>query len=188
MNRRFAKFLIFVLCGALMLIAGCTTTAPSGGAAPTPAAGTPQAATTTPDLGTIVSLLRTINEQVSLVARNTQPGTEGTMTGNIILFDASENPSSSITYGSSVVALPGGSCDVVVFADEVSMFTTVEEMKGYTSRGINSRNKQTCLDVYACRSTVTLDSDFSYLFVTYKPYQSSNSLTRVTLSYRCKST
>jgi hypothetical protein len=184
MNGRFAKFLIFILCGALILIAGCTTTAPSGGAAPTPAA-TTQVATTSPDLGTIVSLLRTISDKVSLVAENTQPITVSTMTGNIVLFDTSDSPSNSITYGSSVVALPGGTCDVVVFTDEVSMFATLEEMKGYTSRGINSRNKQTCLDVYACRSTVTLDSDFSYLFVTYKPYQSSNRLDRVTLSYRC---
>jgi hypothetical protein len=184
MDARFGKILLSILCGALLLIAGCTTTAPSGGAAPTPVT-TTQVQASNPDLGRIISLLQTTNDELSVISDNTRPEAGGSVTGNLVLFDVSDNPANSITFGSSVIALPPGKCDVLVYTGGVRMFTTVEEMKEYASRGLNSRNKQNCLDVYACRVTVTLDNDFSYLYLTYKPYQSSDRFTRVTLGYRC---
>jgi hypothetical protein len=187
MNGRFAKFLIFILCGALLLIAGCTTTAPSGGGVQTPAGGTTttQVAAASPDLGTIITLLRTISDQVSLVAENTRPPGKGIVTGNIALFDNGGDTANTITDGTSVIALPQGSCDIAVFGDSLQTFITIEEMKDYGSTKY-SRNYQACAGVYLCRRTVTLDDDFSYLYLTYKPYDSTKRLTGVTLSYRCK--
>ena len=186
MNARFPKILILILCGALLLIAGCTTTAPSGGAVPTPAGGTTtQVSTSTPDLGTITALLRTISDQVSLVAENTRPPGKGIVTGNMALFDNGGDTANTITDGTSVIALPQGSCDIAVYGDSMRMFITVEEMKDYTSVKY-SRTYQACADVYICRKTVTLDNDYSYLFLTYKPYDSTKRLTGVTLSYRCQ--
>jgi len=185
MNARFEKIVILVLCGALLLIAGCATPAPSGGAVQTPAGGTTtQVSTSTPDLGTITALLRTINDQVSLVAENTRPPGKGIVTGNIILFDATGNTANPITDGTSIIALPQGSCDIAVYGYATRMFITVEEMKDYTSIKY-SRNYQACADVYLCRKTIALDDDFSYLYLTYKPYDSTKRLTQVTLSYRC---
>jgi len=186
MNARFEKVLILFLCGALLLIAGCATPAPSGGAVPTAAGGTTtQVSTSTPDLGTITALLRTISDQVSLVAENTRPPGKGIVTGNMALFDNGGDTANTITDGTSVIALPQGSCDIAVYGDSLRMFITVEEMKDYTSR-IYSRNYQACADIYICRKTVTLDDDYSYLYLTYKPYDSTKRLTGVTLSYRCK--
>jgi hypothetical protein len=186
MNGRIAQILIFILCGAFLLIAGCTAPAPSGGAAPTPAGGTTgQAPASTTDLGTITSLLRGISDQVALVAENTRPEGRGTVTGNIILFDTAGNTANTITDGSSVLALPLGSCDIAVYGYGARIFTTVEEMKDYTSTKY-SRNSQACSDSYLCRKTITLDNDYSYLYITYKPYDSTKRLTQVTLSYRCK--
>lgn len=185
MNARFPKILILVLCGALLLIAGCTTTAPPGGAVPTPAGGAiTQVSTSTPDLGTITALLRTINDQVSLVAENTRPPGKGIVTGNIALFDNGGDTANTITDGTSIIALPQGSCDIAVYGDSLQTFITVEEMKDYGSTKY-SRNYQACAGVYLCRKTVALDDDFSYLFLTYKPYDSTKRLTGVTLSYRC---
>ena len=67
------------------------------------------------------------------------------------------------------------------------MYITVEELKDYEST-LYTRNYQTCSDVYLCRKTVALDSDFSYLYVTAKPYDYTKSLPRLTLSYRCNPT
>jgi hypothetical protein len=185
MNGRIAQILIFILCGAFLLIAGCTAPAPPGGAAPTPAGGTTgQAPASTTDLGTITSLLRSISEQVALVAENTRPEGTGLLTGNLILFDTSGNTANTITNSTSLIALPRGSCDVAVHGSQVRMFTTIEEMKDYGTTKY-SRNSQACADVYVCRKTVTLDDEFSYLFVTYKPYDDRYRLTQVTLSYRC---
>ncbi|MDD1670008.1 MAG: hypothetical protein LUQ67_01625 [Methanomicrobiales archaeon] len=183
MDARFGKILLSILCGALLLIAGCTT-APSPGVTPTPVP-TTQVQVSNPDLGYIISLLQTTNEELSVIADNTRPAAGGSVTGNLVLFDVSDSPANAITTGTSVVALPPGKCDVLVYTGGVRMFTTVEEMKDYASREINSRNKQTCLDVNVCRVTVTLDNDFSYLYITYKPYQDSDRLTRVTIGYRC---
>jgi hypothetical protein len=185
MNARFTKIVILILCGALLFIAGCTTTAPSE-TAPTPTAGggTPQAAAS-PDLGTIVALLRTINDQTSLIAENTRPPGKGIVTGNMVLFDNQGDPANSITDGTSVVALPQGSCDIAVYGASMRTFITVEEMKDYTSVKY-SRDYQACADVYICRKTVNLDDDYSYLFLTYKPYDSTKRLTQITLSYRCQ--
>ncbi|MDD1662165.1 MAG: hypothetical protein LUQ60_00230 [Methanomicrobiales archaeon] len=185
MNGRFAKILILVLCGALLLIAGCTTTAPSGGAAPTPAGGTTtQVSTSNADLGTITALLRTINDQVSLVAENTRPQGKGILTGTIVLFDNQGDPTHNIGEGTSVIALPQGSCDIAVYASSISTYTIIEEMKDYVSEKY-TRNKQVCLDTVLCRKTVTLDGDFSYLYIDYKPYSAAKTLSKVTLSYRC---
>jgi hypothetical protein len=185
MNARFRNVLILFLCGALLLIAGCATTAPSGGEGPTPTAGGPTSqVAANPDLGTIIALLRTINDQVSLVAENTRPPGKGIVTGNIVLFDTAGNPANTITDGTSVVALPQGSCDIAVYGYGLKMFITVEEIKDYTSTKY-SRDYQACADVYLCRKTIALDDDFSYLYLTYKPYDSTKPLTQVTLSYRC---
>ena len=186
MDARFQKILILFLCGAFLFIAGCASTAPSGGAAPSPTAGqTSQVAAANPDLGTIVALLRTINDQVSLVAENTRPAGKGILTGNIELFDNGGDIANTITDGTSVVALPQGSCDIAVYGDGMRTFITVEEMKDYTSVKY-SRDYQACADVYICRKTVNLDDDYSYLFLTYKPYDSTKRLTQITLSYRCQ--
>ena len=144
-----------------------------------------QVAAASPDLGTIITLLRTINDQVSLVAENTRPPGKGIVTGNIALFDNGGDTANTITDGTSVIALPQGSCDIAVYGDSLQTFITVEEMKDYTSTKY-SRNYQACAGVYLCRKTVALDDDFSYLYLTYKPYDSTKRLTGVTLSYRCK--
>lgn len=189
MNAGFEKIVILVLCGVLLLIAGCTTPAPSGGAAPTPAGGTTtQVSTSNADLGTITALLRTINDQVSLVAENTRPPGKGIVTGNIVLFDTMGNTANAIKSGTSIVALPQGSCDIAIYAQSVRLFTTVEEEKDLSVSTDNRyyRNRQTCFDDPMCRETVSLDDDFSFLYIEYKSYNPSDSLNKVTLSYRCK--
>jgi hypothetical protein len=189
MNARFTKILIFILCGAFLFIAGCATTAPSGGAAPTPTAGgsAPQVAAANPDLGTIIALLRTINDQTSLIAENSRPQATKRLTGNIVLFDTLGNTANAIKTGTSIVALPPGSCDIAIYARSVPLYITVEEEKDLSLQ-VNERyyrNQQTCIDVPLCRRTVSLDNDFSFLYIEYKPYRSGDSLNQVTLSYRC---
>jgi hypothetical protein len=188
MNVRFGKILIFVLCGALLLIAGCATTAPSGGAAPTPAAGgpTPQAGASAADLGTVISLLRTIDERVSLVAENTRPESKDLTAGNIVLFDSAGSTADGTTSGSAVVTLPRGRCVIGVYSG-MTMTTTVEELSEI-SREREYRNRQPCVDDSFCRKTVTLDDSYPFLYVEFRPSQSSGPLTRVTLSYRCQAT
>ncbi len=188
MNGRFPIILICVLCGAFLLSAGCTTPAPSGGAAPTPTAGGTgsQVAAANPDLGTVITLLRSISDQVSLVAENTRPQSNAAMTGNIVLFDSAGDTTHTLSNGAYVVALPQGTCDIAVFGDSQSMFITLEELKDYSSK-INSRNYQACAGYYVCRRTVSLDSDYPYLMITAKPYDSTKRMTRVTLAYRCGS-
>ena len=185
MNGRFPIIPLLFLCGAFLFIAGCSAPAPSAGVTPTPtvAGPTPPAAANA-DLGTIESLLGTINEQVSLIATNTKASGAGLVTGNIVLFDSLGNMADTIPYGTSVVALPQGTCDIAVYGDSVQTFITVEELNSYTSK-IYSRNYQACAGVYVCRQKVTLDNSYSYLYLTYKPYDSTKRLTRVTLSYRC---
>jgi hypothetical protein len=189
MNGRFAKILILVFCGALLLIAGCTTTAPSGGTAPTPTVGgsTSQVAAANPDLGTIISLLRTINDRVNLIAENTHPQATEKLTGNIVLFDTRGNTANAIKSGTSIVALPPGSCDIAIFAQSVPLYVTVEEEKDLTAQLANRyyRNRQSCFDDPMCRETVSLDDDYSFLYIEYKPYNPGDSLNQVTLSYRC---
>ena len=190
MTGRFAKILLSILCGALILIAGCTSPAPStGGAAPTPAAGgasTGQAGAAATDLTAFSSQLQAMNDKLGLIAENTAPQGRALETGNIILFDNSGNLANSISLGTSLITLPQGTCDIAIYADGTPIFTTVEELKSYLT-SIYSRNKQSCIDVVVCRNTVTLDSDFSYLYITYKPYNENQRLSLVTLAYRCKS-
>ena len=108
MNVRFQIILIFMLCGALLFSAGCTTT-PSGGVTPAPTvASTPQVAAASPDLGTIVSLLQGISSQVELIGENTRPLAKNVEIGNIVLFDPAEDLSNIVTSGTYVVSLPGG--------------------------------------------------------------------------------
>ena len=66
MNGRLAKILLSILCGAMLLIAGCTTPAPTGGAVPTPTERTPQVSTSATDLGGVTSLLQSMNDRSSL--------------------------------------------------------------------------------------------------------------------------
>ena len=186
MNGRFAQILICVLCGALLLIAGCTTPAPSGEAATTPTVRATQAPVAGADLGTVAGLLQTISDQLTVIGENTQPTLKGIVTGNIILFDTSGNTASTITNGSAVIALPRGTCDIAVYGNQQRMYITLEEMKDYGSVKY-SRDYQACADVYICRKTVTLDDDFAFLFVTYKPYDDKYRLSLVTLGYRCRS-
>jgi len=194
MNGRFAKILILVLCGTLLLVPPASagffdflfgTPAPTPAPVVSPGGGTTtQVAAATPDLANIESLLQTINNQLTLIAENThQPG-KPPVTGNLVLFDTSGNLASTITNGTSVVALPQGACDIAVYGNSISMYITVEELKDYESTKI-TRNLQSCVDDYLCRRTVTLDSDFSYLYLTYKPYNPTDRLDRITLSYWC---
>jgi len=194
MKPRFAKIVILVLCGAFLLVLPASagfldfifgTPAPTQ--APVSTGGgttTGQVAAANPDLGTIIALLRTLSDQVSLVAENTRPPGRGIVTGNIVLFDNGGDTANTIAAGTSVIALPQGSCDVAVYGASMRMFITLEEMKDYTSK-IYSRNYQACADIYICRKTVALDDDYSYLYLTYKAYDSTKRLTQVTLSYRC---
>ena len=196
MNARFGKILLIFLCGVLLFIAGCTSQTPSGGAAPAPtqitsgaSAGAPSAVTST-DLETINSYLRSINDELSVIASNTRAGAGGYVTGNIVLFDDQGNTANAVTTGTSLVALPMGSCDIAVFSRTmVSLYVTLEEEKNMDNGGGPDqryyRNRQTCLNVPMCRRTVQLDRDFSYLYIEYKPYSSVNTLDKVTLSYRC---
>jgi hypothetical protein len=185
MDARITKILIFILCGLILLIAGCTTTAPSGGAAPTPTGGvgTTQAGTSAADLGTVISLLQTMNERVSLVAENTRPVAMGLAAGNIVLFDSAGNTASGTTSGSAVVTLPRGKCVIGVYSGK-TMTTTVEELNDI-GREREYRNRQPCVDDMFCKKTVTLDDSYPFLYVEFRPSQSSDILTRVTLSYRC---
>jgi len=183
MNGRILKILISILCGAAVLIAGCSTSAPSAGAAPTQTA-SPSQGLAAGDLATIESLLQTANSQLSLIAENTHPPGKGIVTGNLVLFDTEGNLANTITNGTSVVALPQGSCDIALYGNSVTMYATVAEMKDYQS-DVLTRNTQYCIDIYLCWRTVTLDGDYSYVYLTYKPYDPRYQLDRVTLSYRC---
>ncbi|MDD1668461.1 MAG: hypothetical protein LUO97_01540 [Methanomicrobiales archaeon] len=187
MNARFAIVGIFVLCGALLFIAGCTT-APSGGTAPTTVQVTSgPSSTSAADLGTIVALLRTLNDKVTLVEENTHPLAMGRVTGNLVLFDTLGNAANAIKTGKAVVALPPGSCDVAIYAGSVPLYITLEEEKDLSVQVTERyyRNRQACIDVPLCRRTVSLDENFAFLYIEYKPYRSQDSLDRVTLSYRC---
>ena len=189
MDARFAKILILVLCGAFLFIAGCTTTAPSGETAATPTVGgaTSQVAAANPDLGTIISLLRTTNDKVNLIAENTHPLGIQKVTGNIVLFDSMGNKANAVRSGTSVVALPQGTCDIAIFAQSVPLYTTVEEEKDLSLNiaSRNYRNRQDCFDDPMCRETVSLDDDYSFLYIEYKAYNSGDTLNQVTLAYRC---
>jgi hypothetical protein len=189
MNARFRNIGILFLCGALLFIAGCTTTAPTGEAAPTPTVGgaTSQVAAANPDLGTIISLLRTINDRTNLIAENTHPLAMERVTGNIVLFDSMGNKANAVKSGTSVVALPQGTCDIAIFAQSVPLYTTVEEEKDLSVNvaSRNYRNRQDCFDDPMCRETVSLDNDYSFLYIEYKAYNSGDSLNQVTLAYRC---
>jgi hypothetical protein len=185
MNGRSAKILLSILCGALLLIAGCTAPAPTGEGAPTPTPGSSAAVQpSTSDLGSLSAVFQSMNDRLALIAENTRPEGKGILTGNIVLFDNQGDAAHNIALGNSTVALPSGKCDVALYAAGVSTYTTMEEMKDYAV-DIYGRNKQTCLDTIVCRKSVTLDSDFSFLYVTYKPYNNAKSLSQVTLSYRC---
>jgi hypothetical protein len=189
MNGRFGNILLLFLCGALLLIAGCTTTAPSGGAAPAPtqitsgaSAGAPTGLTSA-DLETVVSYLRSINDELSVIASNTRSG-GGYVTGNMVLFDNLGDNSNNINNGSALIALPQGSCDVAIYAEGFSTYTTIEEVNTQIAYDF-ARNRQVCLDQVICRRTVNLDNVYSYLWVYYKPYNTEKTFSRVTLSYRC---
>jgi hypothetical protein len=191
MTGRLVKILLSILCGAMLLLAGCTTPAPpTGGAAPTPATGgttTGQAATSVTDLGSVTSLLQAMNDKLGLIAENTHPEGRDAVTGNIVLFDDMGNAANAIKTGTAILALPQGSCDIAIFAEMVPLYTTVEEEKDL-SVNVDSRyyrNRQTCIDDPMCRETVSLDDEFSFLYIEYKPYKSGDSLNKVTLSYRC---
>jgi hypothetical protein len=198
MNARFTKILIFILCGALLLVLPASAGYLDfifGTPAPTPApvvpsgggTATSQIAAASPDLGTIIALLRTINDRVSLVAENTHPQAKEKITGNIVLFDTMGNTANAIKSGTSIVALPQGSCDIAIYARSVPLYITVEEEKDLSVQITQRyyRNQQTCIDVPMCRRTVSLDDDYSFLYIEYKPYESRDSLNQVTLSYRC---
>jgi hypothetical protein len=191
MNGRFAKILLCILSGALLLIAGCMSPAPTGGAGPAPTQGGPatgQAVTGT-DLGAVTSLLQSIDERLSTVVENTRPEGKGTVTDNLVLFDTSSNDNKPITTGASIVALPVGKCDVAIYAQSARLYVTLEEEKDLRTGGADQRyyrNRQTCIDEIMCRRTIQLDDDFAFLYIEYKPYTSSGTLNQVTLSYRCK--
>jgi hypothetical protein len=184
MNARFALILIIALCGAMLLIAGCTTPAPSGGTAPTPAERTPVASTSGTDLGSVTSLLQSMDERLSLIAENTRPEGKGVATGNMVLFDNQGDTSNTITNGTALIALPQGKCDIAIYAAGITSYIILEEVKEQVGYDF-ARNRQVCLDTFICRRTVTLDKEYSYLYISYKPYNSAKTLSQVTLSYRC---
>jgi len=190
MTGRFAKILLSILCGALILVAGCTSPAPTtGGAAPTPTPGgaaTGQAAAAATDLTGVTSLLQAMNDKLTVIAENTRPEGKGIETGNLVLFDDQGNPADAISLGTSLISLPAGTCDVAIYANGIDTFTTMTELKDYVGNSY-TRNQQTCIDAIVCRKTVILDNDFSYLYLTYKPYNSNIRLNQVTLAYRCQS-
>jgi hypothetical protein len=183
MNGRFAKILLFILCGAMLLVAGCTT-APSGGTTPTPTERVPVASSTGTDLGSVTTLLQSMDERLSLIAENTRPEGKGVVTGNMVLFDNQGDTANTITNGTVLIALPQGKCDVAIYAAGISTYTILEEVEEQVGYDY-SRNRQACLDTLICRRTVTLDKEYSYLFISYKPYSSAKTLSQVTLSYRC---
>ena len=195
MNGRIAKFLLCILCGAVLLLAGCTTTAPpqAGTPAPTQAPVAGQAATSVTDLGGVTDLLRNIDTQLSTIAANTRPTVSGgTVTGNIVLFDDQGNAANSVATGTSLVTLPTGKCDVAIFSrTAVGLYVTLEEEKNMDRGGGPDRryyrNRQTpCYNYPMCRATVQLDDDYPFLYIEYRAYSPGDTLNRVTLSYRCK--
>jgi len=186
MNGRSGKILISILCGAMLLIAGCTTPAPSGEAAPTPLERT-QAPASATDLGGVTALLQSIDDRLALIAENTRPEGRGIMTGNIDLFSTEENAGNPITGGTSVEALPTGRCDVVVYAQMKSLYVTLEEEKNMdVGKEREYRNRQSCIDDPMCRRTVQLDDEYAFLYIEFKPYRTGDTLNKVTLSYRCR--
>jgi hypothetical protein len=166
----------------------CATTPSSCASSSTgPARATPGPAAS-PDLATIESLLQTANTELTVIAENTHPPGKGIVTGNVVLFDTEGNLANVITSGSAIVALPSGTCDVAIYAQGVGLYVTLEEEKDLSTGGADQRyyrNRQTCSNELMCRRTVNLDDNFSFLYTEYKPYNSGNSLSRVTLSYRC---
>jgi len=168
----------------MLLIAGCTTPAPTGGAVPTPTERTPQVSTSATDLGGVTSLLQSMNDRLSLIAENTRPEGKGVLTGNMVLFDNQGDTSNTITNGTALIALPQGKCDIAIYAYGISTYTTLEEVNDQVAYDF-SRNRQACLDTLICRRTVTLDKEYSYLYIYYKPYNPTKTLSQVTLAYRC---
>lgn len=188
MNGRFAKILLCILSGALLLLAGCTTPAPTGEAAPPPTQSmvTGQQGAATADLAGVTSLLQSIDSRLSTVVENTRPEGRGTMTGNMVLFDTQGNTGNAVTSGISLITLPPGKCDIVIFSQSVGLYVTMEEEKDIEiGKERYYRNRQTCINEPMCRRTVQLDNDFAFLYLEYRPYNSGNTLNRVTLSYRC---
>jgi hypothetical protein len=190
MTGRSAKILLSILCGAMLLIAGCTTPAPSAGVTPAPtqitsgaSAGAPSAVSGA-DQGTVVSLLRSIEDQLAVIASNTRSEGRGYVTGNMILFDDQGDPSNTINNGSALIALPGESCDIAIYAGGISTYVTIEEVNNQIAYDF-ARNRQTCLDVVICRKTVNFDDVYRYLWVYYKPYNTEKTFSQVSLSYRC---
>jgi hypothetical protein len=190
MNGRLAKILICILCGALLLIAGCTTPAPPETTAQTPVPRVTVAgqATTSADLGGLEALLRSIDERLSVVVENTRPEGMGTLVGNIVLFDNNGDAANTITTGQALLALPSGSCDIVLFSHAtMGLYVTFEEIKDIEiGKEHYYRNRQTCINEPMCRRTVQADDDFPFLYLDYRPYNEGKTLNRVTLSYHCK--
>ena len=88
---------------------------------------------------------------------------------------------------SAVIALPGGTCDVGVYAQN-PLYVTMEEMKDYTGTKY-TRNEQVCIDSRLCRRTVNLDDSFPFLYVTFRDTDQTKKLVdRVFLAYRCQGT
>ena len=186
MKGELPKILISALCGALLILAGCTTPAPTTGAAPTPVVTAAQAPVTNPDLGSILTVLETMNGEVSQIAENTQPQAKGILAGNFVLFDDMGNAANAVQSGSAVAAVPLGTCDIVMYSPNL-MRVTVEEMNSYgtTQASKYSRNRQACVDTYFCRKSVSTDNSYAFLYFEFTASSSSAPLNRVTLSYRC---
>jgi hypothetical protein len=139
-----------------------------------------------PDIGSILAILRTMNDQVALIAENTRPQAQGVLSGNVILFDDAGNAANAIQSGSAVAAVPQGTCEIVIYSTVITR-STVEEMNNYglTESSKYSRNRQACVDSYFCRKTVNTDGSYSFLYFEFTASRTSAPLNRVTLSYRC---
>lgn len=190
MNGRFAKILLCILSAAFLLLAGCTIPSSPGATAPTPAPRVTvasQVTTSTTDLVAVETLLRSIDERLSVVVENTRPEGKGTLIGNIVLFDNNGDAANAITTGTALMALPVGKCDIVLYSDAtIGLYVTIEEIKDIEiGKEHYYRNRQTCINEPMCRRTVQADDDFPFLYLDYRPYNSGKTLNRVTLSYHC---
>jgi len=189
MNGRFTLILICILSMAFLLIAGCTTPATPEATTPTPAPRVTAAqALSTADIGSITTLLQSIDERLSTVVENTRPEGAGTTVGNIVLFDDNGAKANAATTGTALLTAPTGRCDIAIYSSAtVGLYVTIEEEKDIEiGKEHYYRNRQTCINEPMCRRTVQLDDDFPYLYLDYRPYNAGNTLDRVTLAYRCK--
>lgn len=145
------------------------------------------AQTVATDFSGVVTLLQNILASVTRIEQKMPPASSSIQTGSMMLYDNTGNIEANADQASAVIALPAGTCDVGVYAQN-PLYVTMEEMKDYTGTKY-TRNEQVCIDSRLCRRTVNLDDSFPFLYVTFRDTDQTKKLVdRVFLAYRCQGT